>query len=252
LYFKAAIIGCLTGFISAFFGIGGSSIDTPLLMLFLDLPPYSALGTPLPLTLLTAAIASFAYRKEHLVNFRIAKYSLVGGVPGIVAGSYLTTYLSGKFLMLFTGVILFFMGIDFFYNNVIEKIFHKKDGPSSPPVYAIISVAAVIGLLSGVLANGGGIFFVPAYIVLFRLRMKEAIATSLLTVAVMSVPGMLIHYHLGHIDLEISAAIGIGVAPMAYIGAKLDIKTPSKTIKLLFGTLLVTFSIYFLISQLWV
>ena len=252
MYFKAAIIGCLTGFISAFFGIGGSSIDTPLLRLFLDLPPYSALGTPLPLTLLTATIASFAYRREHLVNFRIASYSLVGGVPGIVAGSFFTTYLSGKFLMLFTAFILLFMGIDFFYNNVIEKIFHKRNISSSPPAYAIISLATVIGLLSGILANGGGIFFVPAYIVLFRLKMKEAIATSLLTVAVMSVPGMLIHYHLGHIDLETSAAIGIGVAPMAYIGAKMDIKTQSKTIKLLFGTLLITFSIYFLISQLWV
>jgi uncharacterized protein len=252
VYFKAVIIGCLTGFISAFFGIGGSSIDTPLLRLFFNLSPYTALGTPLPLTLLTATIASFAYRREHLVNFRVALYSLVGGVPGIVAGSYLTTYLSGKFLMLFTGVILFIMGVDFFYNNVIEKIFHKRNVSSSPPAYSVISVGTVIGLLSGILANGGGIFFVPAYIVLFRLKMKEAIATSLLTVAIMSVPGMLIHYHLGHIDLEITAAIGIGVAPMAYIGAKMDIKTQSKTIKLLFGILLITFSIYFLISQLWV
>ena len=252
MFFKAIILGSLTGFISAFFGIGGSSIDTPLLRLFFNLPPYIALGTPLPLTLLTATIASFAYRREHLVNFRIALYSLLGGVPGIVAGSYLTTYLSGKFLMFFTGVILFFMGIDFFYNNVIEQIFRKRNISSSPPAYSIVSVAAVIGLLSGILANGGGIFFVPAYVVLFQMKMKEAIATSLLTVAVMSVPGMLIHYHLGHIDLEMSAAIGIGVAPMAYIGAKMDIKTQSKTIKLLFGTLLITFSIYFLISQFWV
>ena len=250
--FKVVIIGCLTGFISAFFGIGGSSIDTPLLRTFLKLPPYIALGTPLPLTLLTATIASFTYKRKHLVNFRIVIYSLIGGVPGIVAGSYFTAYLSGKFLMLLTAVILFFMGIDFFYNNVIEKIFCTEKICSSPPAYSIISVATVIGLLSGVLANGGGIFFVPAYVVLFRMKMKEAIATSLLTVAVMSVPGMLIHYHLGHIDLEISAAIGIGVAPMAYIGARLDIKTQSKTIKLLFGTLLITFSIYFLISQLWV
>jgi uncharacterized protein len=249
LFFKAAIIGCLTGFISAFFGIGGSSIDTPLLKLFLDLPPYLALGTPLPLTLLTATIASLAYKREHLVNFRIALYSVVGGVPGIVIGSFITTYLSGKFLMLFTAVILLFMGIDFFYNNVIEKLL-RRENISSPPVYFIISVAIVIGLLSGILANGGGIFFVPTYVVLFRMKMKEAIATSLLTVAVMSVPGMLIHYYLGHIDLGITAAIGMGVAPMAYIGAKMDIKTQSKTIKLLFGTLLITFSIYFLISQL--
>jgi uncharacterized membrane protein YfcA len=249
LYFKAAILGCLTGFISAFFGIGGSSIDTPLLRLFLNLPPYIALGTPLPLTLLTATIASVAYKREHLVNFRIALYSIVGGVPGIIVGSYLTTYLSGKFLMLFTAVILLIMGIDFLYNNVIEKIFRPKNS-SSPPTYSIIGVGTVIGLLSGILANGGGIFFVPAYVVSFRMKMKEAIATSLLTVAVMSVPGMLIHYHLGHINLAISAAIGIGVAPLAYIGARMDIKTKSKTIKLLFGIFLITFSIYFLISQL--
>ncbi len=248
--FKVVIIGCLTGFISAFFGIGGSSIDTPLLRTFLKLPPYIALGTPLPLTLLTATIASFTYKRKHLVNFRIAIYSLIGGVPGIVAGSYLTAYLSGKFLMLLTAGILFFMGIDFFYNNVIEKIFCTEKICSSPPAYSIISVATVIGLLSGVLANGGGIFFVPAYVVLFRMKMKEAIATSLITVAVMSVPGSMIHYHLGHIDLVTSAALGIGVAPMAYLGARMDIKTKSKTIMLLFGILLIAFSTYFFISQL--
>lgn len=250
MVFKAAIIGCLTGFISAFFGIGGSSIDTPLLKLFLDLPPHVALGTPLPLTLLTATIASLAYKRENLVNFRIALYSVIGGVPGIIVGSFITSYLSGKFLMLFTAVILLLMGIDFFYNNVIEKLLSRENMSSSPPVFFIICVATGIGLVSGILANGGGIFFVPTYVVLFRMKMKEAIATSLLTVAVMSVPGMVIHYYLGHIDLKVTAAIGIGVAPMAYIGAKMDIKTQSKTIKLLFGTLLITFSIYFLISQI--
>jgi len=82
------------------------------------------------------------------------------------------------------------------------------------------------------------------------MKIKEAIATSLLTVAVMSIPGSMIHYHLGHIDLTTSFFMGIGVAPMAYIGARLDIKTKSKTIKLLFGILLLSFSIYFFISQL--
>ncbi|TSA12811.1 MAG: hypothetical protein D4R73_01880 [Deltaproteobacteria bacterium] len=46
--FEAIIIGCITGFLSAFFGIGGSSVDTPVLRTFLDLPPLVALGTPLP------------------------------------------------------------------------------------------------------------------------------------------------------------------------------------------------------------
>jgi hypothetical protein len=245
---EAIIIGCITGFISAFFGIGGSSIDTPLLRIILNLPPYIALGTPLPLTLLTATIASLAYKREHLVNFRVAVYSLIGGVPGIVAGSYFTAYLTGKFLMLLTAVVLFLVGVDLLYKNMMKKTF-AAEKVFSPSRHYIVMVSGVIGILSGVLANGGGIFFVPAYVLLFRLHIKEAIATSLLTVAVMSVPGSIIHYSLGHIDLPTTVALGIGVAPMAYIGAIMDMKTKAKTLMFLFGIMLILFSIYFFISQ---
>jgi uncharacterized protein len=247
---EAIIIGSVSGFISAFFGIGGSSIDTPLLRTFLHLPPYIALGTPLPLTIVTAVIASIAYKREHLVNYRTAIYSIIGGVPGMIAGSYLTVYLSGTFLMLFTAVVLCFIGIDFMFKTSIEKTFCKGDACPPPAPSFIVIIALIIGLLSGILANGGGIFFVPAYVILFHMKIKEAIATSLLTVAVLSLPGSIIHYHLGHIDLAITASIGLGVIPMAYAGARLDMKTDSKLLASLFGIFLIIFSVYFFISQL--
>jgi uncharacterized membrane protein YfcA len=248
---QAIIIGCVTGFLSAFFGIGGSSVDTPVLRTFLDLPPLVALGTPLPLTVLTASIASFAYKREHLVNFRIALYSLLAGVPGMVLGSYLTAFLSGKSLMLLTAVVLFLIGIDFIVKNITENTFAIRKPFSPPPVYYIVAVAAAIGILSGVLANGGGIFLVPAYVVFFHMKIKEAIATSLLTVIVMAIPGSVIHYHLGHIDPATTASMAIGVIPMAYLGARLDIKTKSKTVMLLYGSVMAAFSVYFFISQVW-
>jgi uncharacterized membrane protein YfcA len=82
------------------------------------------------------------------------------------------------------------------------------------------------------------------------MKIKEAIATSLLTVIVMALPGSIIHHHLGHIDLAISASMAIGVIPMAYLGAKLDIRTESKTVMILFGIFLVVFSVYFFMTQL--
>jgi len=248
--FEAVIIGCITGFLSAFFGIGGSSVDTPVLRIFLNLPPLISLGTPLPLTVLTATIASVAYKREHLINFRVAVYSIIAGVPGMVVGSYLTAYLSGKFLMLLTAVVLCFVGIDFVIKTFKEKAHIMKKPFYKPPVYYVVSVGIAIGILSGVLANGGGIFFVPAYVILFRIKIKEAIATSLLTVIAMAIPGSIIHYNLGHIDPAISASMAIGVIPMAYLGAKLDIRTGSKTLMILYGIVMVIFSVYFFISQL--
>jgi uncharacterized membrane protein YfcA len=248
--FEALFIGCITGFIAAFFGIGGSSVDTPMLRTFLNLPALIALGTPLPLTILKATIASIAYKRKHLVNFRVALYSIIAGVPGMVLGSYLTAYLPGKFLMLLTAFVLFFVGIDFIIKTFKEKTHTEKKPFSQPPVYYIVSLAIAIGILSGVLANGGGIFFVPAYVILFRMKIKEAIATSLLTVIVMAIPGSLIHNHLGHIDWMITLFMGIGVIPMAYLGAKLDMRTRSKNVTILYGIIMTIFSIYFFIQQI--
>jgi uncharacterized membrane protein YfcA len=66
----------------------------------------------------------------------------------------------------------------------------------------------------------------------------------------MFIPACIIHYRLGHIDLGISGAMSIGVIPMAYVGAKLNLETKSNTIQLLFGSMLILFSIYFFVSQL--
>lgn len=146
--------------------------------------------------------------------------------------------------------MLCLVGVDFIIKNITEKTFALEKTFYPPPAYYIIAVVAVIGILSGILANGGGIFLVPAYVLFFRMKIKEAIATSLLTVIVMSLPGSIIHYYLGHIDTTISASMAIGVVPMAYLGARLDIRTRSKTVMLLYGIVMVAFSVYFFINQL--
>ncbi|MFA5962059.1 MAG: sulfite exporter TauE/SafE family protein [Parcubacteria group bacterium] len=248
----AILIGLLTGFISAFFGIGGSSIDTPLLRVFLHTPQYVALGSPLPTALLTIMIALAIYWKQHLINYHILKWSLVGGIPGIIFGSYLSGKFSGRSLMLMSAVVLFCIGINFIYKKFHSHEINANITEHKPINASFVTVIAFIAsTISGMLANGGGLLLIPAYVLIFKLKIKEAIATSLMTVLVMFIPACIIHYHLGHIDLGISLAMSLGVIPMAYIGAKTNLKTKSNTIQLLFGIMLIIFSVYFFISQLW-
>jgi hypothetical protein len=249
--FEAIIIGCVTGFVSAFFGIGGSSIDTPLLRTFLHLPPYIALGSPLPTALLTVAIALATYWKKHLVDSRVFIWSVAGGLPGIVFGAYLSQKFSGQFLMLLTALVLFSVGADFISKKFIRRKKIAETGEQkNVPAPLIVIVAFLASILSGILAIGGGLFFIPIYVLLFGMDIKKAIVTSLSVIAVIILPSCLIHAYLGHIDFGIAAALSIGVIPAAYLGAKLDMGTDAKTIQSLFGLLLVLFSIYFFISQM--
>jgi uncharacterized protein len=248
---ESIIIGGIAGFISAFFGIGGSSLETPLLRIFLHAPPYIALASPLPTALAATTIALLTYWKKHLVSYRIFRWSLLGGMPGVMIGSYLSQFFSGQLLMLFTALILFLLGGNFIYKNFNENRQSRNQSATKPITAAYVTIVTFIaGTLSGILANGGGLLLIPAYVLLFRMKIREAIATSLLTISVMIIPACIIHYRLGHIDFGISLAMSIGVIPMAYIGARLDLGTKSNTIRLLFGWMLILFSVYFFISQM--
>lgn len=251
---EAILIGCITGFVSAFFGIGGSSIDTPLLRIFLHLPPYIALGTPLPTAFVAVFIALVTYWKSHSVNFRVFKYSILGGLPGIILGSYFSNFFPGKTLMILTAIVLFVIGIDFLIKSIRdmqnEELGNHEERMKSVHRGYIFAVSFFVSIVSGILAIGGGLLLIPAYIMLFGMKMKEAISTSLLTVAIIILPSCIVHYQLGHISLGTSMAMGLGVIPMAYIGAKTDLRTKSKTVQILFGIMLIIFSVYFFISQM--
>ena len=68
-------------------------------------------------------------------------------------------------------------------------------------------------MLAGLLGVGGGVLLVPAYTGLLRLPPKRAVATSLVAVAIFSVPAMITHALLGHIDWAYALPLVIGVIP---------------------------------------
>jgi uncharacterized membrane protein YfcA len=85
----------------------------------------------------------------------------------------------------------------------------------------LVLAAAGVGLFTGLLANGGGFLLVPLYLLVFGLRMRQAVGTSLIVVAVLSVPTLLAHWALGHIDWGLAATFGIGLLPGSAAGARL-------------------------------
>src|SRR5439155_26929174 len=91
-------VGVALGFLSGLFGVGGSSVPTPILRL-LGVPRLVALATPLPVTLPTALVGGFTYWRRGLVNGRAALWTAAGGVPAVIVGSYLTMIVPGRLLM---------------------------------------------------------------------------------------------------------------------------------------------------------
>jgi uncharacterized membrane protein YfcA len=236
------VVGAILGFLSGLFGVGGSSVATPLLRL-LDVPSLVALGTPLPVTLPTALVGGFTYWKRGLVNLRAVLWTAAGGVPAVIAGSYLTENVPGRLLMLLTGLFVAAVGIRLLRPPPVapEPAKQRKIAP-----VALVAIGTGVGFLSGLLANGGGFLLVPAYMLLFSMDAQEAAATSLVSVALLALPGTWVHWQLHHVDVSLALLLSLGVLPSTYIGARVGLALDKRQSRLVFGWFLLLFGLFFL------
>lgn len=241
------IAGALIGLMSGLFGIGGSSIGTPILKMFFPLPALIALASPLPVTIPTAVAGTYNYWRKGLVRKDVVLWTTIGGLPGVVLGALGTRIVSGQWLMILTGLFLSFSGV-----QLIRKGKESCTGHFSPKRFNTIAllIGFVVGIFSGLLANGGGFLLVPAFILLLGLTFYEATSSSLVCVAFYAIPGTLVHWWLGHIDWQLVLGLSIGVFPASFLGSKLGLAVDEQRIKIGFGYFMTAFGLDFILTQL--
>ena len=80
--------------------------------------------------------------------------------------------------------------------------------------------------------------------------MKVAVASSLVAVAIFSVPALVTHAALGHINWAYSLLLVAGTIPGAQIGSKITIGTADRTVRLLFGVFLTVLAVVYGAAEL--
>jgi uncharacterized membrane protein YfcA len=108
----------------------------------------------------------------------------------------------------------------------------------------------VAGYVAGILAVGGGIVLVTAFVRFFKVKMKEAVASSLVCVFILAIVNSIKQYDLGHIDLEITLILAATVIPFSLLGAKIAVSLRNKTLERAFGVAMIIFAIFFIITQI--
>jgi len=238
-----AAIGTLTGL----FGVGGSSIATPLLSL-LGAPGLIAVASPLPATIPGAAVASIEYVRTHDARPRAAAWTLLGGVPATIAGALLSRVVGGPTLLVASGVVLVVVGWRVLRPIRPEAREAGTTRRQNRPL--LVLAAAGVGLFTGLLANGGGFLLVPLYLLVFGLRMRQAVGTSLLVIVFLSVPTLATHWALGHIDWAISAQLALGLVPASFVASRYAHNIEGQALRRGFGIFLVLLGTAYTIYRL--
>jgi uncharacterized membrane protein YfcA len=241
---EIAVTGLVVGVLFGIFGVGGSSFATPALGL-LGVPGLVAVAAPLPATIPAAVAGMVGYVRRGQVEWAVARWSIMGGVPGAVVGALLSKYVGGRPLLIASGVVLGSVGVRLLWHVPESAI----AGHARRRAGVVIPAAAAIGAVTGLLANGGGFLLVPMFVVVLGLTMPESAGTSLVVISVLSMPTLITHWALGHIDWSVAAAFAVGAVPGAVVGSAVANRLPADAMKRGFGLLLIAFAVYFVGRQ---
>ncbi len=232
------VLSVAIGFVLGVFGGGGSMLTIPMLVLVAGVRPASAVGMSLAIVGATSLSASLAHHRRGQVRWRVA--ALFGGAGMVTAllAARLSYLVSGRTLMLaFAALVLAAGG---YMLSGRKSVSESASAAPRPPRmgYAMLAGGAV-GAITGFLGVSGGFLIVPALVGLAGLRMREAVGTSLLVIAIDCGAGFVGHFHGGALDLRLTVALTVAAVVGALLGERVARSLSMHRLRRSFGLLVV-------------
>jgi uncharacterized protein len=263
------VLGFASGVLSGMFGVGGAVVTTPGIRA-LGASPIEAVGSTVPAIFPGAISGTYRYSKAGLVNWRIGLTCGSVGAATAALGAVASDHVNGHLLMVFTASLLLVSGASIFRSGLArpdeealladplpaDDVEIDLDVITDPPTHTAAPLAylavigAAAGLLAGFLGVGGGVVMVPAFTAVLKVPIKEAVASSLVAVAIFSIPALASHALLGHINWAFAFLLTLGVVPGAQLGSRVTLGTSDHVVRRMFGGFLVVVALIYGIGEI--
>lgn len=188
----AALIGISLGLL----GGGGSILAVPILAYVVGMPTKAAIAASLLVVGTTSIIGAIRHWSADNIDVRTALAFGVVSMAGSFAGGKFAAHLSDTVQLTIFAVVMLAASASMFRSRGEQ---HDSAG-ARPRLPLVITAAALVGLLTGIVGVGGGFLIVPALVLFSGLSMRRAVGTSLLVIAMNSASGFIAYA--GHVEID--------------------------------------------------
>jgi uncharacterized protein len=224
-------------------GVGAGVITAPVLILFMHVPAAHAVGTALAFSVAVKilVVPLQMYRKQ--VDYRVLGYLLAGGIPGVLAGSYVLARLNAKGSQ---GILYAALGstvVIMAAANLYRLWIHPTRDSSRDWTRWLPAVALPIGAEVGFSSAGAGAIGSLALLWLTPLSAARVVGTDLFFGLCLSLIGGGVQISAGNYDLAILTKLVIGGVFGAFAGTYLAAITPQRAFRVVLSVWLITLGI---------
>lgn len=248
-------VGLLVGTLVGLTGVGGGSLMTPILMLLFGQSPAVAVGTDLLFAATTKLVATASFGFSLRVDWPIVGRLLLGSIPGSAAvvlvlwlsrqtpgaAGTITTHTIAIFLALAALALVFQTQLQRFGLKLTSRALVLTER------YKLI-LTALAGLVLGVAVTltsvGAGALGVVMLLALYPLRLTadRLVATDIAHALPITLIAGLGHLFLGHVNLNVLAALLLGSIPGVLIASRITLRLPPRITRTFIAVMLGTLS----------
>ncbi|MGO2644262.1 sulfite exporter TauE/SafE family protein [Brevibacterium aurantiacum] len=229
----ALVIGLTLGLL----GGGGAILAVPVLTYITGLDPVQAIPTSLFIVGVTSLVSLTLHALKRRVVWRTGFIFGIAAMVGAFVGGRVGAYVPATVLMFSFAAVMTAAAIAMIRGRrqAGDQAGDQDERPQELPIGKALAIGAVVGLVSGFVGAGGGFLIVPALVLLSRLPMPRAVATSLLIITMQSASGLAGYTVSTSLDWSLATAIaGLAVAG-SFIGFWLSNRLPSQGLRKGFG-----------------
>ena len=238
----------LTILVTFFAGMSAAAVISPMLITFLHMDPYMAVGIALSSDVLASAVSAYTYGKNKNLDIRNGLIMMVSVLTFTVIGSYIASLVPSRTMGSFSVFMTFLLGVKF----IVRPVMTTKEAMQgvSPRKRAIQSLVCgcLIGFICGFVGAGGGMMMLLILTSVLGYELKTAVGTSVFIMTFTALTGAVSHFTIGGApDWTVFALCVVFTLLWARIAAVFANRATPKTLNRATGVILVVLGLVVLI-----
>ena len=189
--------GMGAGLGTGFAGMSAAAVISPMLITFLGIEPYTAVGIALSSDVLASAVSAYTYKKNDNLDVKHGSLMMIMVLLFTIIGSYVSSIVPSKTMGNFSTVMTLLLGIKFIVKPVMTTKSDMEAVSRKKQITGSLISGAMVGFICGFVGAGGGMMMLLILTSVLGYELKTAVGTSVFIMTFTAFTGAVSHFSFG-------------------------------------------------------
>ncbi len=196
-FFICFIAGIGAGLGTGFAGMSAAAVISPMLITFLGLPAYEAVGIALASDVLASAVSAYTYGKNKNLDIKNGLVMMITVLIFTLFGSFIASLVPNTTMGNFSVFMTLLLGIKFIVKPVMTTRESMEAVDGKKRIIQSVLSGMVVGFICGFIGAGGGMMMLLLLTSVLGYELKTAVGTSVFIMTFTALTGAVSHFTIG-------------------------------------------------------